>query len=57
MAAGVYIVMMAAGGGLMFHGLRQSGDQPTAGNWDNGSEAIRREIEALRREIRSNDPS
>ena len=55
---GVYIVMMAAGGGLMFRGLRQSGDQPTARETGTTeAEALRREIEALRREIRSNDRS
>jgi len=54
---GVYIVMMAAGGGLMFRGLRQ-GDQPTARETGTTeAEALRREIEALRREIRGNDRS
>ena len=55
---GVYIVMMAAGGGLMFRGLRQSGDQPTAREaGTTEAEALRREIDALRREIRGNDRS
>ena len=54
---GVYIVMMAAGGGLRFRRLRQ-GDQPTARETGTTeAEALRREIEALRREIRGNDRS
>lgn len=53
---GVYIVMIAAGGGLMFRGLRQSNHGPQEeSRADRDSEALRQEIEALRQEIKRND--
>ncbi|MGB1621313.1 MAG: hypothetical protein ACPHAS_01460 [Synechococcus sp.] len=53
---GGYIVMIAAGGGLMFRGLRQSGDdhRNSASAIDDAA-ALRQEIEDLRQEIKRRD--
>jgi hypothetical protein len=50
---GVYVVMIAAGGGLMFRGLRAYDDQGRAGvgHSDPTAEGLRREIEELRARI------
>lgn len=50
---GVYVAMIAAGGGLMFRGLRAYDDQGRAGFGpsDSSAEGLRREIEELRARI------
>lgn len=50
---GVYVVMIAAGGGLMFRGLRAYDDQGRAGLGpsDFDADALRREIEDLRTKL------
>jgi len=49
----VYVVMIAAGGGLMFRGLRAYDDQGRAGvgHSDPSAEGLRREIDELRARI------